>query len=113
MSDPDGPEQAAGRSRAETETWALRLYVVGQSPKSQRAIENLKHACEHYLAGRYSIEVVDLLENPQLAAEDQILAVPTLVRRLPPPIRKLVGDLSDTEKLLVGLQIRPGTAGHD
>jgi circadian clock protein KaiB len=87
--------------------WDLRLYVTGQSPKCLRAIENLQRACEEHLAGRYQIKVVDLLENPRLAAEDQILAVPTVVRRLPPPIRKLVGDLSDTERLLIGLQLRP------
>jgi circadian clock protein KaiB len=89
------------------ETWDLRLYVTGRSPKCLRAIENLQRVCEEYLAGRYRIEVVDLLENPRLAADDQILAVPTVVRRLPPPMRKIVGDLSDTDRLLVGLQLRP------
>lgn len=103
----ENPETATGTTNV-SDVWNLRLYVVGTSPKSQRAIDNLKHACDHYLAGRYTIEVVDLLEHPQLAADDQILAVPTLVRRLPPPIRKMVGDLSDTERLLVGLQIRAG-----
>ncbi|HUK70229.1 MAG TPA: circadian clock KaiB family protein [Streptosporangiaceae bacterium] len=88
-------------------TWDLRLYVTGRSPKCLRAIENLRRACEEHLAGRYRIEVVDLLENPRLAADDQILAVPTVVRRLPPPIRKIVGDLSDTDRLLVGLRLRP------
>jgi circadian clock protein KaiB len=93
------------------EVWDLRLYVTGRSPKCLRAIENLRHACEEHVAGRYRIEVVDLLENPRLAADDQILAVPTVVRKLPEPIRKLVGDLSDTERLLVGLQLRePGRA---
>jgi circadian clock protein KaiB len=87
--------------------WDLRLYVTGRSPKCLRAIENLRRTCEEHLAGRYQLKVVDLLENPRLAAEDQILAVPTVVRRLPQPIRKLVGDLSDTERLLVGLQLRP------
>jgi circadian clock protein KaiB len=86
--------------------WDLRLYVTGQSPKSMRAISNLRNTCETYLAGRYRIEVVDLLENPQLAAEDQILAVPTVVRKLPEPIRKIVGDLSDADRVLVGLQLR-------
>ena len=91
------------------EFWDLRLYVTGQSPRSVRAIENLRQLCEEHLPGRYRIEVVDLRENPRLAAEDQILAVPTVVRRLPAPIRKLIGDLSDTDRLLVGLQIRsPG-----
>jgi circadian clock protein KaiB len=88
-------------------TWELRLYVTGRSPKSLRAIENLRGACEEHLAGGYRIEIVDLLENPRLAADDQILAVPTVVRRLPAPIRKLVGDLSDTDRLLVGLELRP------
>lgn len=88
------------------ETWELRLYVTGRSPRSLRAIENLRVACEQHLAGRYHIDVVDLLENPRLAADDQILAVPTLVRLHPPPVRKIVGDLSDTDVLLVGLQLR-------
>ncbi|MGD0808425.1 MAG: circadian clock KaiB family protein [Acidimicrobiales bacterium] len=90
-----------------TAHWELRLYVTGRSPKCLRAVDNLRSVCEEYLAGQYNIEVVDLLENPRLAAEDQILAVPTLVRRLPAPIRKIVGDLSDVDRLLVGLQLRP------
>ena len=81
--------------------------MTGRSPKCLRAAENLRRACEEHLAGRYRIEVVDLLENPRLAADDQILAVPTVVRRLPQPIRKIVGDLSDTDRVLVGLQLRP------
>lgn len=85
----------------------LRLYVAGQTPKSLSAIANLKTICEDHLAGRYTIEVVDLLVNPQLAAGDQILAVPTLVRRLPPPIKRVIGNLSDTERVLVGLDIVP------
>ncbi len=89
------------------ESWDLRLYVTGQSPNSVRAIENLRRLCEEYMPGQYRIEVVDLLENPRLAADDQILAVPTVVRKLPVPIRKIVGDLSDTDRLLVGLQVRP------
>ena len=88
------------------ETWDLRLYVTGRSPKCLRATENLRRACEEYLPGRYRIEVVDLLENPRLVADDQILAVPMVVRRLPQPIRKIVGDLSDTDRVLVGLQLR-------
>jgi circadian clock protein KaiB len=99
-------------SPGEAEVWDLRLYVTGQSPKCLRAVENLQRVCEEHLAGHYRIEVVDLLEDPRLAAEDQILAVPTVVRRLPDPIRKLVGDLSDTEKLLVGLQLQPSPR-HD
>jgi circadian clock protein KaiB len=94
--------------------WNLCLYVTGQSPKCLRAIDNLRRACEEHLAGHYHIEVVDLLENPRLAAEDQILAVPTVVRKFPAPIRKLVGDLSDNDRLLVGLQLRPpGSTRHD
>jgi circadian clock protein KaiB len=88
------------------EVFALRLYIAGLSPKCVRAIDNLKHVCEEHLAGRYSIEVIDLLEKPQLARGDEIVAVPTLVRQLPQPIRRIIGDLSDTEKVLVGLQLR-------
>jgi circadian clock protein KaiB len=89
------------------ETFLLRLYVAGQTPKCIRAFANLKLICEEYLAGRYHIEMVDLLQNPQLARGDQILAVPTLVRRLPEPIKKIIGDLSNTERVLVGLDLRP------
>jgi circadian clock protein KaiB len=88
----------------------LRLYVAGQTPKSLAAIANLKKICEEHLAGMYTIEVVDLLVSPQLAAGDQILAVPTLVRRLPPPIKRIIGNLSDTERVIVGLDIKPGVA---
>jgi circadian clock protein KaiB len=84
----------------------LRLYVAGQTPKSLQAFANLKRICEEHLEGRYHIEVVDLLENPQLARGDQILAIPTLVRKLPEPIRKIIGDLSNTERVLVGLDLR-------
>ena len=91
-----------------SETFLLRLYVAGQTPKCVRAFENLKRICEEYLAGHYHIEMVDLLQNPQLARGDQILAVPTLVRRLPEPIKKIIGDLSNTERVLVGLDLRPG-----
>jgi len=87
--------------------YKLRLYVAGQTPKSLQAFANLKKICEEHLQGRYHIEVVDLLENPQLAKGDQILAIPTLVRQLPPPIRKIIGDLSDTERVLVGLVLVP------
>ena len=89
------------------EVWELRLYVAGQTPRSVAAFANLKKICEEHLAGRYNIEVVDLLKHPQLAAGDQILAIPTLVRKLPQPLRKIVGDLRDTERALVGLQLRP------
>lgn len=88
------------------EKWDLRLYVAGQSPRSLAAFANLKKICEEHLPGRYNIEVVDLVKHPQLAAGDQILAIPTLVRKLPQPLRKIVGDLRDVEKALVGLQIR-------
>jgi len=87
--------------------WQLRLYVAGQTPKSVTALENLKRLCESHLAGRYEIEVIDLLVNPKLAAGDQILAVPTLVRKFPEPIRKIIGDLSSEERVLVGLDIKP------
>ena len=90
-----------------TERWELRLYVAGQTPKSLAASANLKRICEEHLAGKYHIEVIDLLKNPQLAKGDQIVAVPTLVRKLPEPVRKIIGHLSDTEKVLVGLQLRP------
>src|SRR5215213_5868211 len=89
------------------EKWALRLYTAGQTPKSLAAIKNLKRVCEEHLAGRYEIEIVDLLKNPRLAKDDQIVAIPTLVRKLPDPVRKIIGDLSDTERALVGLQLRP------
>jgi circadian clock protein KaiB len=88
-------------------TYVLRLYVAGQTSKSMTALENLKKICEEYLEGRYQIQVVDLLKNPQLASGDQILAVPTLVRRLPAPIRKIIGDLSNTERVLIGLDLVP------
>ena len=87
--------------------WNLRLYVAGQTPRSITAFKNLKEICEEYLKGKYHIEVVDLMENPTLARGDQILAVPTLVRKLPQPIRKIIGDLSNTERVLVGLDIQP------
>ena len=86
--------------------WQLRLYVAGQTPKSVAALTNLERLCETHLAGRYSIEVIDLLANPRLAAGDQILALPTLVRRLPEPVKKIIGDLSDEGRVLVGLDLR-------
>jgi circadian clock protein KaiB len=89
------------------ERWFLRLYVAGQSPKSLHAFANLKQLCEAHLAGRYEIEVIDLIEHPSLARSDDILAIPTLVRRLPAPLQKIIGDLSDTERVLVGLRIQP------
>jgi len=89
------------------EMWHLRLYVAGQTPKSIAAFANLKKICEEHLKGRYTIEVIDLLENPRLAKGDQILAIPTLVRKLPQPLRKIIGDLSNTERVLVGLNLFP------
>ena len=88
------------------QVWNLRLYVAGQTPKSLRAFANLKVLCEEHLKGRYQIEVIDLMENPQLARGDQIVAVPTLVRNLPQPVRKIIGDLSDSVRVLVGLDLR-------
>jgi circadian clock protein KaiB len=93
------------------EFWYLRLYVAGQSPKSLRAFANLKAMCETHLAGRYEIEIIDLIEHPGLARSDDILAIPTLVRRLPAPLRKVIGDLSDTERVLVGLRIHDADTG--
>ncbi|MBN2032239.1 MAG: circadian clock KaiB family protein [Deltaproteobacteria bacterium] len=87
--------------------WNLRLYVAGQTQKSITAFANLKKICEEHLAGKYRIEVIDLLKNPQLAKGDQIIALPTLVRKLPEPIKKIIGDLANTERVLVGLDIRP------
>ena len=89
------------------ETWELRLYVAGQTPKSVTALMNLQKYCEEFLKGKYKIEIIDLLTNPQLAEGDQILAIPTLVRKVPVPIRKIIGDLSNQERVLVGLDIRP------
>ena len=87
--------------------WQLRLYVAGQTPKSLAAFSNLKRICENHLRGRYRIEVIDLVEQPHLSKGDQILAIPTLVRKLPQPMRKIIGDLSDTERVLVGLDLTP------
>jgi circadian clock protein KaiB len=88
--------------------WRLRLYIAGQTPNSIAAIDNLKKICEDKLRGKYRIEVVDLLEKPQLAKGDQIIAIPTLVRRLPPPVKKIIGNLSKTESVIVGLDLQPG-----
>lgn len=97
---PEGPTRTV-------EVMELRLYVAGQTPKSLAAFGNLKKICEEHLAGKYRIEVIDLLENPTLARGDQILAIPTLVRKLPEPVKKIIGDLSNTERVLVGLDLRP------
>ena len=111
MSEPHTVDDGIGTDTGEH--WDLCLYVTDRSPKCLRAIENLRRACEEHLAGHYQIEVVDLLENPRRAADDQILAAPTVVRRLPVPVRKLVGDLSDIDRLLVGLQLRPSGSQRD
>jgi circadian clock protein KaiB len=93
-------------AQATPPVWQLRLYVAGQTPKSLTAFANLKRICNEHLAGQYTIEVIDLMKNPRLAADDQILALPTLVRKLPHPIRKIIGDLSNTERVLIGLDLR-------
>jgi circadian clock protein KaiB len=93
---------------ANSDRWILRLYVAGKTPRCESAEENLRRVCEEHLAGNYRIEIVDLMENPTLAHGDQILAVPTLVRKLPTPVRRIIGDLSNTERVLVGLDLRPG-----
>lgn len=104
----DQPEEDA--APAGGEHYSLRLYVAGHTPKSTAAIANLRRICEEHLAGRYTIEVIDLLVQPQLAAGDQILAVPTLVRRLPAPLKRIIGNLSNAERVLVGLDIRRGNS---
>ena len=101
LSEPALPPPSSG-----PETYRLRLYVAGQTPKSILAFRNLKVICEQHLQGRYEIEIIDLVQNPQLAQGDQILAVPTLVRRLPEPIKKIIGDLSNTDRVLVGLDLQ-------
>jgi circadian clock protein KaiB len=98
-------------AKGETEVWELRLYIAGETPRSVAAFANLKRLCEEHLPGRYKIEVIDLMQHPQLAAGDQIVAIPTLVRKLPEPLRRIVGDLSNTERTLVGLQLRPAKSG--
>src|ERR1700730_7979976 len=106
MTTTSGPATALPEGQ---EVWQLRLYIAGQSPKSLTAIANLKKLCEKHLAGRYQIETIDLVENPTLAHDDDILAIPTLVRRLPPPLRKIIGDLSNTGRVLIGLRLEPET----
>jgi circadian clock protein KaiB len=105
--EPQSLEALAATSSADPDVWELRLYVAGKTAKSVAAFENLTRLCEEHLPGKYRIEVVDLLVHPQLARGDQILAIPTLVRKLPHPIRKVIGDLSNAERTLVGLQLRP------
>jgi circadian clock protein KaiB len=102
------PSRSAARSATRrAATWDLRLYVAGKTARAVQAFANLTRICEEHLAGKYRIEVIDLLKSPQLAKGDQIVAVPTLVRKLPEPVRKIIGDLSNTEKVLVGLDLRP------
>ena len=107
---------AATRVRSVTQdrpqSWNLRLYVAGQTPRSLTAFANLKRLCEEHLAGRYNIEVIDLLKQPHLAQGDQIVAIPTLVRKLPTPIKRIVGDLSNSERVLVGMDLKPMPDGH-
>ncbi|MDC0721275.1 circadian clock KaiB family protein [Nannocystis bainbridge] len=93
----------------EPDVWELRLYVAGQTPKSMQALHNLQKICEEHLPGRYRIEVIDLHKHPKLAKQDEIVAIPTLVRKLPDPIRRVIGDLSNLEKALIGLQLVPAT----
>jgi len=93
----------------ELKKWNLRLYVAGQTPKSLTALANLKRICDEHMNGQYDIEVIDLMENPQLAQRDQIVAIPTLVRELPSPLKRIIGDLSNTERVLVGLDVVPRT----
>jgi circadian clock protein KaiB len=108
MTGETGAEDSRNTEKADVAVaWVLKLYVAGQTPRSLAAYVNLRRICEEHLEGRYRIEVIDLMENPRLAKGDQILALPTLVRRLPEPVRKIIGDLSNTERVLVGLDIRP------
>ena len=104
---PNNTKRPSKPSPRAAKAWDLRLYVAGETKRAAAALENLKKICEEHLAGVYEIEVIDLLQNPQLARGDQILAVPTLVRKLPEPIKKIIGDLSDKERVLVGLDLRP------
>ncbi|HYM75045.1 MAG TPA: circadian clock KaiB family protein [Candidatus Dormibacteraeota bacterium] len=96
------------RKRSPRKSWNLRLYIAGDTSRSVAALTNLQKICDEHLAGQYNVEVVDLLKNPQLAMGDQIIAVPTLVRRLPPPLKRIIGDLSNSQQVLVGLDLRPG-----
>jgi circadian clock protein KaiB len=107
LANPDSLKKKANSGNDNDEIWDLRLYTAGQTPRSVAAFANLKRICDEYLPGRYNIEVVDLVKHPQLAAGDQIVAIPTLVRKLPQPLRKVVGDLRNTDSALVGLQLRP------
>jgi circadian clock protein KaiB len=107
MKIPPRPKRKPIKTDPAREVWILKLYVAGQTPKSIAAFANLKKICEEHLAGKYRIEIIDLVANPTLAKGDQILAIPTLVRQLPSPVKKLIGDLANTERVLVGLDIKP------
>ena len=107
LTKPESPEAVASRQ------WDLRLYITNKTPRSVNAVRDLKRICEEHLAGQYRIEVIDLLKNPQLAEGDQILAIPTLVRKLPAPVKKIIGDLSNTERVLVGLDLREVARNRD
>ncbi len=104
-----GPSKGKTGGSDKPSLWELRLYVAGHTPKSITAFNNLKKICEEHMPGKYHIEVIDLVKNPQLTKGDQILAIPTLVRKLPPPLKKIIGDLSNTVRVLVGLDLRPKT----
>lgn len=106
-SEPAGADTVVDEPTGEVKEWQLRLYVAGETARSTAALANLRRICEDHLAGKYSIEVVDLLVRPQLAKGEQIVAIPTLVRRLPEPVRKIIGDLSDRDRVLIGLDLRP------
>jgi circadian clock protein KaiB len=106
MSETKNPTTGEGPSPEADDKWRLRLYVAGRSPKCVAALENLKLFCEEHMPGQYEIEVIDLLENPRLAKDDQIVAIPTLVRKLPEPLRRIIGDLSNTERMFVGLDLK-------
>ncbi len=110
MTTGEGLDDQVGVVDDTNEVWYLRLYVAGESPKSLEAFANLKQLCEAHMEHPYEIEIVDILQNPRLARGDEILAIPTLVRRLPAPMRKIIGDLSDTDRVLIGLQLRPKKA---
>lgn len=107
---PKSIAQISANGNPDPHKWMLRLYVAGKTPKSVAALENLRRLCEEHLRDQYSIEVVDLLAHPQLAKGDEIVAIPTLIRKLPPPIRRVIGDLSNVERTLVGLQLQPLSA---
>lgn len=112
MSQPDPetlPADGVPRPSSPEKFWNLRLFVAGESPKSRAALANLRRLCEQHLQGRYSIEVIDLLKNPALAKQHQIVAIPTLIRELPEPIKRVIGDLSDADKALVTLDVQPGS----